>query len=293
MEVILLIICLLCLLIATYTDFKWREVPDFISYTLLFSTIIIRVIYSITTKDISYLLYGIEGIALAFAIGALMYYTNQWGGADAKMLMGLFCALSTTQLMIGNLNLEYIKMGFNLFYLVNIFFIGAIYTIIYSIILTFTNFKKFKVEFKKQINKTKKYLNITILVILFSIIISFLITYAEIKFLLISIPIAILLTLLSYSYIKAVENGCFIKKYKVSQLREGDWVMDEIKINNKKIYSPSEPGITNEQIKQLKKSNKTYTVKEGIPFIPAFLIAFLTSYFLKVEIVNLFLQLVL
>ena len=70
------------------------------------------------------------------------------------------------------------------------------------------------------------------------------------------------------------------KKIKVSQLREGDWITKKIKINNKLIYTPNINGVTNKEIKKLRKYEneiKKLTIKDGIPFLPAILIAVVSS----------------
>ena len=67
------------------------------------------------------------------------------------------------------------------------------------------------------------------------------------------------------------------KKMQTSNLREGDWITKKIIIDGKTIYSPKSTGVTNKQIEIIKKHKKEVVVKEGIVFIPVFLIATIIS----------------
>jgi len=81
--------------------------------------------------------------------------------------------------------------------------------------------------------------------------------------------------------IKAIEKVHLCKTIPVSKLTEGDWITKDIYINKKLIYKKSSPGIEKEQIALLKKYQiKTVPIKEGIPFVPAFLIGFILTFFI-------------
>jgi prepilin signal peptidase PulO-like enzyme (type II secretory pathway) len=88
--------------------------------------------------------------------------------------------------------------------------------------------------------------------------------------------VAIYLLVYSWIFMKVVEKEIMVKEYPISKLTEGDWVVHEVK-NGKKIIVPANStGITLEQIAQLKKTKlKSVTVKEGIPFVPGFMLAFI------------------
>ena len=80
---------LIGLLIATMTDIKTREVPDWLSYSLIVIGLGVRLIYSLFEWNFSYVLFGFIGFGIFFLIALFMYYTKQWGGGDSKLLMGL------------------------------------------------------------------------------------------------------------------------------------------------------------------------------------------------------------
>ena len=88
-SIVILVIGLIVLLIGSYTDIRTREVPDWVDYGLIFIGLGTRLIYSFATFDWSYLIEGILGFAVFLAIAYAMFYAGQWGGGDAKMMMGL------------------------------------------------------------------------------------------------------------------------------------------------------------------------------------------------------------
>ena len=66
------------------------------------------------------------------------------------------------------------------------------------------------------------------------------------------------------------------------KLTEGDWIAKEVKVNGKYITGPKDLGIEKKQIRKLvslykKKKVKKILIKEGIPFVPSFFIAYLVT----------------
>ena len=84
-DIILVIIGLIGLILATLNDIKHKEVPDFISYSLIAIGLSLRLIYLLTYKQYSYFLYALLYGAIFFGLGSIMYYTKQWGGGDTKL----------------------------------------------------------------------------------------------------------------------------------------------------------------------------------------------------------------
>ena len=69
-----------------------------------------------------------------------------------------------------------------------------------------------------------------------------------------------------------------LKKININNLTEGDWITENIYYKGKIIYNKASPGITKKEILLLKKFKiKNILIKEGIPFIPVFLIAFVIT----------------
>ena len=84
-----LIIAGILLIAASYTDIRTREVPDWMSYVGIGCGFILAVFNSWTLHSWSYLINSAVGFVIAGAIGGILYYSGQWGGGDAKILMAL------------------------------------------------------------------------------------------------------------------------------------------------------------------------------------------------------------
>src|SRR3989339_660541 len=87
--------------------------------------------------------------------------------------------------------------------------------------------------------------------------------------------ISFLIFIIPYFYLsaKAIDEVCMIKKISPKNLTEGDWLYRDVRVGNR-IIKKRWDGLTKEEIKLLKKKNYVF-VRQGIPFSPAFLIAFL------------------
>ena len=77
-----------------------------------------------------------------------------------------------------------------------------------------------------------------------------------------------------YLYTKSVDESCMVRKISTKKLIEGDWLYEDVKIRRKTIKK-SWGGLTKLQIKEIQKKHKTILIKEGIAFIPVFLISFI------------------
>ncbi len=271
---ILLIIALIALVIGTYTDIKTREVPDWLNYSLIFIGLGGRLIFSLAESNFSYIIEGLLGFVIFLILAYIMYYTGQWGGGDSKMLMGLG-ALIGLQLKIDSLLVSFF---------INALFIGAIYGLLYSLRLAFSNKKKFFKEWKKLFSKkiVVRVRRVFLIIVLLLIILLFLTKDYILKILLLVLALTIILGFYIYVFVKAVENSCMFKYVKPIELTEGDWIAKDVKVNGKRICGPKDLGIEKKQIRKLvnfykKGKVKKILIKVGIPFVPSFLIAFLIS----------------
>jgi hypothetical protein len=79
-------------------------------------------------------------------------------------------------------------------------------------------------------------------------------------------------------------NKFMRKSVTPDELETGDWVLEDIKVGKKIIISKDNPGLTRSQIKQLedlykKKKIQKILIKDGIPFLPVFFLAYLANVF--------------
>jgi len=275
LDILLIIITLITLVIASITDIKTREIPDFLNYSLLITVFFLKLLESIAIKSFTPFLYAVLGFIMYFVIALFMYYTKQWGGGDSKLLMSLGIVFS----QYPSFFLSYFNPSMDLPLLLsmflNILIFGSLYGMLFSAYTAIKNKDKFLAELKKaKLKKIRYYLILSL-----AIVVSSLFTHIMIlKFFIISI--SLLITLIPYLliFIKTIEKSCMIKNIPINNLTEGDWIVNDIYSKNKIVYSKKSLGVTLDQISIIKKLKiKTITIKEGIPFTPAFLIAFIIT----------------
>ncbi len=274
LDILLIIIAVIWLTFASVSDLKTREVPDWISFSLTIIAVAFLLIQIINQKNykllINPLIFGIIFTVIAFA----MYYTKQWGGGDTKLLIPLGIIFSSYPEKLLNYLNPTLNMQFPIILLINIFVIGTIYSLLYSFYLAIKNKEKFIKEFKKNESKTAKIIGIILAVVLVIATI-FLQSPKNVLFLLLSL--LVLITPYLLAFVKSVEKSCMLEKISTSKLTEGDWVIEDIYHNKKLILSKNNLGVTKNEIEIIKKIKRKILVKNGLPFIPSFLIAVIIS----------------
>ncbi|MEK6808101.1 MAG: A24 family peptidase [Nanoarchaeota archaeon] len=281
------IIALIGLLVGSYTDFKTREVPDWVNYGLIISGFGINTIYSIVFSSWAYILYSMAGFGLCFVLSLLMFYTGQWGGGDSKMLMAIGALLGF------NFKLSHITINF----LINIIFIGGFYGLIWSIYLSIKNRSRLINIWKKlSANKTAVRIKNIIFTLVFLLVLVGIILRDNLSFFYMGTgSIILILTFYIWIFIKSIENVAMIKSVTPYKLTEGDWIAKDISLDGKYICGPKDLGISKTQIKALKRFYnlgriKKVVIKEGIPFVPSLLIAYVITLF-EGSILTIFLSL--
>lgn len=273
-DLILLILALVSLIIASIIDVKIKEVPDWLSYNLIFSAFIIRLMASVVYKDYLYFIYAVIGFTALLAIGTLFYYSKQWGGGDSKLLMALGVVFATKPYFTPENSFPFL-----LILVFNILLIGAVYGLIWSFILIIKNWQKFKIRFRIKIRdkKVKFAEKIIALFIAISISLLFIIKDNFSRITIIALIGIIIVYLYLWIAVKSVESLSMYKTIPVENLREGDWIAKNIYVRKQLVYKRNS-GISKEDIQKIINSSvKTITIKEGIPFVPPFLIGTILS----------------
>lgn len=266
-------IVLVALLIGTYTDFKVREVPDWLNYGLIFVGFGLRLIFTTVYHDWSYLLEGIFGFAAFLVLALLMFYAGQWGGGDSKMVMGLGAIIGL------ELSIDAFLIGF----LVNIFIFGALFGLAFSVYLAILHRRRFAKEFNRRFAAKKREKWLVWAGTLALLLVSFFVP----GFVRASIAVLAGMLFLSFYvfiYLKSVEKASMIRWVDPERLTEGDWVVQDVVVDGRRVCGPKDLGLEMRQIKKLvrlkkKKKIKKVLIKYGIPFVPSFLISFIVTYF--------------
>jgi prepilin peptidase CpaA len=267
-ETVLLTAAFLLLVVGAYTDIRTREVPDWVNMSGIVIGIGVRAVYGVTEHDWHALGWGLLGFIVFFALAIIMYYSGQWGGGDSKLLMAMGALLG----------LEFSLKGFGLAFLLWVIVAGAGYGLVWSIALAFAHWKDFVSSFvaiERPLSRMR-WPMLGVLVLGFAFGIATNDQFVRVLMLVLGIVIPVLFY--SAICVKAVEKCCMYKILPAEKLTEGDWIAKTVKAKGKYICGPKDLGITKEQIKLLKKMKvKEVLVREGVPFVPSFLIAFLLA----------------
>lgn len=265
---VLLCVAFAIVAIATYTDIRSREVPDWLNFAGIAAGFGIRLIWALQTNDWAQLGWGAMGFALFFAVGVLMYYTGQWGGGDSKLLMAL-------GVLFG---FDFTLFSIALAFLIWALFAGAAYGLVWSVVLAVAHRRDFA---RKYASLSRQYVKAHVPVwTAFVLGIAFAIATDDQLFRILMLSIGIAAPVLFYLMlcVKAVENCCMYTAMAPSRLTEGDWIAKNVVIRGKYVCGPKDLGVTKKTIQQLKRLNvKSVLVKEGIPFVPSFFIAFVLT----------------
>ena len=246
---------------AIFVDFKKREVPNWLNFSLIGFALAYRAFYSIHSKDVSYFVFGVIGFAIFFTLAYGFYFARAFAGGDAKLLMGFGIILPYNEIP----ELIY----FSILFISALFSLGAIYSLIYSLFIVSKRKDRFYLEFVKKIKKIHKIFFFLCIILIGALLSNNLLGWVSF--------LSILGLFLLYIYISILDK-CMIIKLDASSLSEGDWLDKNVNVGNK-IIKKSVHGLSLKDIKILKKANKKVYIKEGIPFTPAFLISLITVFF--------------
>jgi Flp pilus assembly protein protease CpaA len=268
-NIFLMSIAVFWMIVASIQDFRKREVENWWTFSLIVFGLAFRAFLSLEKGDYWYFAWGLIGLAGGFIAANIFYYARMFAGGDAKLLMALGVILPLSLDWIVNVQLI-------IFFLILFLFAGAIYGFVYSFVLTVIYFKNFK---KEVVSQFKKYRLLIIGVEVLALVFIFIFYFFEniIGFIL---SFILLLTPFLLIYAKAIEECCMIKLVNVKELTLGDWLYKAVKVG-KRVIRPNWEGLNEKELALIQKNyKKKIFVKQGLPFIPAFLIAFIILIFI-------------
>lgn len=261
-DVLIIAITLIYLVVASLIDLKKNEVPDWLSFSLLFisiSFVVLKFFLSgpnwfnvLIAASISYLLF--------FILANILFHTNTFGGGDYKLMIAISPLLILTSPLI---------------FLLNLIFFASIYGLFWAFFIFLRNIKKF--EIRNEIdNRFFTFASICILLLLISLY--FYITQRFNFFLYLSLFFFILPFL---CLIVRFSDKMLVIEKKPDELSVGDILSENIKLGKKEISAKFVIG--HNEILLLKKLKKKVKIKNGIPFVPVFFFSFVFS-FLKLNL---------
>lgn len=274
-DLLLLGIAIIFLIFASITDIKKKEVPNWLSFSLVAIALAIRGIGALVFKDFSYFYWALIAVVIFYALGEIFFYSNIFGGGDAKLFVALAAVFATGPYFVNAMGSG---LGFGepflLTFMINSLFLGSVWGMIVSIFI-FIKMprKKFFIQFN-SINKKLKWARIISLVFaLISIIFTFILN--EAWFIIMGVMILILPSI--YSFLKVIENNQK-RLMNPRDLVEGDYLYENARIG-KTIIKKSVHGLSKKQINLLRKVKKKVWVNPGLIFVPIILIALIVSLF--------------
>ncbi|MEM2916690.1 MAG: A24 family peptidase [Candidatus Woesearchaeota archaeon] len=265
LEAVLFSVMLVVLAVGAYSDIRTREVPDWLNFAGIVAGIGIRALWGVAGNGWAELGYGLLGFIVFFGLATIMYYSGQWGGGDSKLLMAVGTLLGF------GFSLKSPSLAFVLWALLA----GAAYGVVWSIALAVKNWNSFAKSYG-VLSRSVKWAHFPVLAVL-ALGVAFAIATNDELLRVLMLVVSLVVPLLFYVglMVKAVENCCMYKFLPVGKLTEGDWIAKVVKVKGSYVCGPKDLGITKEKIEQLKRLRvKEVLVKEGIPFVPSLLVAF-------------------
>lgn len=273
--IFLVVLASVWIVFASAQDLKHREVANWLSFSLIIFAIGFRFFWSLFSSgnDFMFFYQGLIGLGIFFIVGNLFYYSRLFAGGDAKLMIALGPVLGFSSNFTTNLKIYFI-------FLFIFLFAGMFYGIFWSVGLMSSHFKNFKKEFSNVFYKNAK------LALLVSFCGMVLIFFGFINLIFSYLGFWILILPYVYIFAKAIDGACMVKNIPVSDLVEGDWLFRDVKIG-KKLIKANWDGLNKSEINLLKKNKKFVLIRQGIPFVPVFLIAFLILIYIWFYKINL------
>lgn len=260
--VVLFVVVGVWLLWAMVQDIKTREVANWLTFSLIAIGLAYRASLAVVTGVWNVLWWGIAGGAVFVGLAYVLYYGRVFAGGDAKLLMGAGIALpyaTGSELL-----------GWGSLFFVLLLTAGAIYTLVYSLVLVARQWRQFRKAFRETLQAVQSVFALAFVAAAVLALAGALAGQAVVG----AVGSAMVLVVpVMYAYLLAVEKSCLQRVCKAEELREGDWLAKSVRYKGK-VIETSVHGLSREEIAFLRHARKSVLVKEGIVFVPAFVLAY-------------------
>jgi Flp pilus assembly protein protease CpaA len=262
--------------LGAYWDLKTTEFPDWLPYCIIISALGVRGVFSYLLGDWWILFYSaIIGIAF-LGFGLALYYMKQWGDGDAWLLgaMGfLFPTYSVFQIAAPPFQF-FGQFPFPVIMLFNFFLLSFCYLVAYSIGLGLRHRKTAR-KFWKGLRKDSR--SVLPMIAGFAALCVGMVSYLNFylgvplssMYNLLSLPVVFAAVIVFIRYGRFVEQNLFKKKIPARKLRVGDVLIGE-----------KWKGLTESDVRRLKRKGGSIWIKEGVRFAPVFIITLYATLFL-------------
>jgi Flp pilus assembly protein protease CpaA len=322
---IALILAFFGVVLATIQDLKTREVPDSLSSGMIVLGFAMALVRWALGDGWGVVVNSALGFGFGYGIGALLYFSRQWGGGDAKLLagfgalLGFFssesaiavgfsmtgivvasfvvvatlalaylsryegrrsvvstmlggCAVAAVMVSIGSLSFGLSDL-FLPGYLVVVFLCGALWGVFMLLYLAYRNRDAVQMKGSDRIAIWSG--------LIFGLVVIGAITYLGLPLsgLLVFLALLVALSPLVLVISRSFEQTLFVRSVDPTQLVLGDWLAEDVVVDETVVIAKSNPGLSALQIDELRdlwdrKMISQILIKDGIAFVPAFLFAF-------------------
>jgi Flp pilus assembly protein protease CpaA len=260
----LIAIAVFWMIVASIQDIRKREVENWWNFSLIVFVLAFRAFVAVENHNPWYFGWGVLGLIAGFILANAFYYGRVFAGGDAKLMMALGAILPFSSSW--QTNLEILVL-----FLILFLTFGSLYGIAYSFGLALMNFKGFKKEFLSYFRRYRK----LILVFEIASLASFIAFFFFEIYLGVSLAIILLISPILLIYAKSIENAGMLKLVKIRDLTIGDWLAKPVRAGKNKVM-PNWEGLNERQLKLIQNKCKgRILIKQGLPFVPSFLIAFI------------------
>lgn len=257
--------------LGSYYDLKTSEIPDEVPIGISLMGFILYILDYFINKNAFPFISIISICGFFLLCGYILFWFSQWGEADALILTSLGFLLPPL-LSIPNIFPD--ALLYAGLFLVFSFAIGGIYSIAFSIIMMVK--KKKTNAFTKYVLKDKNQLHLLFCFLIMGLVFYIYAVFMQspyIRIIAAELVVLIPLFFFLFKFAKFADNFIYRKKIKTTELVEGDVIaqkIKELKINGKRYE-----GITENDIKKIKKLLKYVYVKDGVRYAPVFFLTIL------------------
>ncbi len=241
-------------------DLKTTDIPDWVCILMIVSGIAIFSVEGFMTGSWA-------GLTTSLAVGGLfglfglgMYLAGQWGGGDGELMGAIGVLLPIWPLSSSSV------FPFPIAFFINVFFVGAAYTIAYAVIMAYM-----KAGIRTRVGRiikadSKIIMPFTLGAIVASIIL-WSVTSSAWSVL---IPVAVFGIPVLYRVLKVVEDNFYVR-ISTKKLKVDDMLGEDVPKAG--LYKRHIRGLTAAEVRAVRKVKSFVMIREGVRFGPVFPLA--------------------
>ncbi len=253
-----------------YKDLKTTEFEDWMPYCIIIAALVARGAYAFLMSDFSAITNSVLFGLVFLGFGYLLYFLRQWGDGDAWLMGALGFLFPDTA---GFTPLVTTLMPFPLLMIFNFFLVALLYLIVYSLILGIRTPSICRTV-KKNLSERKAGIIMTFAAVgAAALAFPLYLSYAyyiplESFWTIYLMPFLAAGLLVFMQYARAIEKDLFKRRIKAKDLKVGDVII-----------SDKWRGLTEKEVKALRRKGGEVWIKEGVRFAPVFVINLIVTLF--------------